>query len=120
MQPGMRAIRQGLRYVAARLVIDETSRKTECDKSIKENQDASRCYIYRSELCSSETYGNGIRMRSEEGERDQIHFSIFGIRMNKKVREQRDTSTMLQLLEEPLICIALKRTNSPKPVCYCD
>ena len=58
-------------------------------KKIKTLQDAKR-----SELYSSETYGNEYGVRAERANVIKFILAIFGTRTNKKVRERREINTM--------------------------
>ena len=58
-------------------------------RKIKTLQDAKR-----SELYSSETYGDEYGKRAERVNVIKFILAIFGIRTNKKVRERRETNTM--------------------------
>ena len=58
-------------------------------RKIKTLQDAKR-----SELYSSETYGDEYGKRAERANVIKFILAIFGIRTNKKVRERRETNTM--------------------------
>ena len=58
-------------------------------KKIKTLQDAKR-----SEMYSSETYGNEYGVRAERANVIKFILAIFGTRTNKKVRERREINTM--------------------------
>ena len=58
-------------------------------RKIKTLQDAKR-----SELYSSETYGDEYGKLAERANVIKFILAIFGIRTNKKVRERRETNTM--------------------------